>query len=171
MGCVRTSHNKRLLYPGNSAFYHSRSYCTGSQNLNPGCEHSVLLGGIICSEKPRQNPMRGSPTLCNPVDKKVWLFHICSGRGYWVKGVTGRTIQDIQGQDTVTWPGSVGSPSWQDETNPELILAASVISDQKYLKIRRSGDENARVSSWRNERFTKQGNWMRLTRLRKLYTV
>ena len=33
------------------------------------CEHSVLLGGIICSEKPRQNPMRGSPTLCTPVDK------------------------------------------------------------------------------------------------------
>ena len=28
--------------------------------FNPGCEHSELLGGIICSEKPRQNPMRGS---------------------------------------------------------------------------------------------------------------
>ena len=85
--------------------------------------------------------------------------------------MTGRTIQDVQGQDTVTWLSVAGSFSWQDETNPELILAASVISDQKYLKIRRSGDENARVSSWRNERFTKQENGMRLTRLRKLYTV
>ena len=72
--------------------------------------------------------------------------------------MTGRTIQDIQGQDTVTWLGAAGSHSWQDETNPELILAASVISDQKYLQIRRSSDESVRVSSWRNERFTKQGN-------------
>ena len=72
--------------------------------------------------------------------------------------MTGRTIQDIQGQDNVTWLGAAGSPSWQDETNPELILAPSVISDQKYLKIRRSGNESVRVSSWRNERFTKQGN-------------
>lgn len=55
--------------------------------------------------------------------------------------MTGRTIQDIQGQDTVTWLGAAGSHSRQDETNPELILAASVISDQKYLQIRRSGDE------------------------------
>ena len=61
--------------------------------------------------------------------------------------MTGRTIQDIQGQDTVAWLGAAGSFSWQDETNPELILAASAISDQKYLKIRRSGDENAQVSS------------------------
>ena len=85
--------------------------------------------------------------------------------------MTGRTIQDVQGQDTVTWLSVAGSFSWQDETNPELILAASVVSDQKYLKIRRSGNENARVSSWRNERFTKQENGMRLTHLRKLYTV